>query len=207
MHLFATPAIVLKRVQHGESDLIVSLLTLKNGKISVIAKAAKKSKRRFAGVLELFSILNITGRVGRAKTMLPVLEEATLRRPLPDIQVDILKTAYASYWAELIYLWLEEGQPLKELFLLFRDLLEALNSGPSSAAVLNIIFQIRFLSIAGLNPNLDICAGCRSDIGCMDGNMVFFDIRRGGLVCSRCNQGGGAGALHCIKAPLNNCSG
>jgi DNA repair protein RecO (recombination protein O) len=186
MHLFSTPAIVIRRIQHGDSDLIITFLTLEKGKVSLIAKAAKKSKRRFAGILELFSTLHIVGRVGNYKKGLPVLQEASLHKPLSDIRGDILKTAYASYWSELIYMWLEEGQKHQKLFQLFYYSLEALNSSQAAAAVLNVIFQVRFLSIAGLHPNFNNCSVCKLDIGQIEGNHFFFALREGGVVCHHC---------------------
>ena len=60
MSILATPAVLLRRVDYGDFDLILTLFTETTGKISVIAKHAKKSKKRFAGVLELFTVLKIT---------------------------------------------------------------------------------------------------------------------------------------------------
>jgi DNA repair protein RecO (recombination protein O) len=54
MSILATPAVLLRRVDYGDFDLILTLFTESTGKIAVIAKHAKKSKKRFAGVLELF---------------------------------------------------------------------------------------------------------------------------------------------------------
>jgi len=46
---------MLRRTDFGDYDLIITFLSLSKGKISVIAKSAKKSTKRFAGVLELTS--------------------------------------------------------------------------------------------------------------------------------------------------------
>jgi len=59
MPILSTPAILLRRIDYGDYDLIITLLTFDAGKISVIAKSAKKSIKRFSGVLELFSVLNV----------------------------------------------------------------------------------------------------------------------------------------------------
>ena len=95
---FSTPAILIRRTEYGDYDLIVTFFSLTLGKVSLMAKAAKKSTRRFAGLLELFTELDIVGSVGR-KSGLPVLQEATLRHPHPEIREAPTKTAYASYWS------------------------------------------------------------------------------------------------------------
>lgn len=40
---FSTPAILLRRIDHGEYDIIITFITLDRGKVSAIAKCAKKS--------------------------------------------------------------------------------------------------------------------------------------------------------------------
>ena len=47
-----TPALVLRGRTHGESDKIVTFLTRDWGKVTGIAKGAKRSQRRFVNVLE-----------------------------------------------------------------------------------------------------------------------------------------------------------
>lgn len=55
---FSTQAVVLRSVDYGDSDKIVTLFTSGYGKISAIAKGAKRSMKRFGGTLELFSLRN-----------------------------------------------------------------------------------------------------------------------------------------------------
>ena len=49
MTSLSTPAILLRRIEFGDYDLIVTLFTLAQGKTSAIAKSAKKSVKRFPG--------------------------------------------------------------------------------------------------------------------------------------------------------------
>ncbi|MDM8553033.1 DNA repair protein RecO, partial [Desulfobacterales bacterium HSG2] len=86
MNTFSTSAIMLRRIDFGDYDLIITFLTLDMGKVSVIAKSAKRSKKRFAGILELFSVLQVVCSRGRG---LPVLQEAVLRDPFIKIRSDI----------------------------------------------------------------------------------------------------------------------
>ncbi|MDH3827134.1 MAG: recombination protein O N-terminal domain-containing protein, partial [Desulfobacterales bacterium] len=64
MPVFSTPAILLRRLDYGDFDLILTFLSLHRGKISLIAKSAKKSKKRFAGILELFSLMETVASLG-----------------------------------------------------------------------------------------------------------------------------------------------
>ncbi len=185
MASFSTSAIVLRRIDYGDFDLILSLLTPSRGKLTVMAKAAKRSKKRFGGVLELFSDLEIVYSIGRSKG-LPLLKEASLRYPYFNIRADIKKTAYASYWAELINHWVEEGQEQAALYTLLRYVLRELDQGDVPDELLSILFQMKFLSISGLCPNLNHCCTCKSAMEQLADKAIVLDHAKGGLVCEDC---------------------
>ena len=83
MPVFSSPAILLRRMDYGDFDVIITFFTLQKGKLSLIAKAAKKSTKRFAGILELFSVLDLVVAAGRGQG-LPILQEAVLKQPYLD---------------------------------------------------------------------------------------------------------------------------
>jgi DNA repair protein RecO (recombination protein O) len=187
MSSYSTPAIVLRKVDFGDYDLVITFFTLKEGKITAIAKSAKKSTKRFAGILELFSVLNVVCSTGRRKG-LPVLQEATLKYPFSSIRSSMLKTAYASYWAELINEWMESGQKQVEIYRLFQYILRALDSSQVSEAALSILFQMKFITLSGLAPNLRQCSVCRIEVEKIKETRVQFDFAKGGILCNGCTS-------------------
>jgi len=188
MSSYSSPAIVLRRIDFGDYDLIITFFTSTQGKFSAIAKSAKKSTKRFAGVLELFSELNIVCGTGRKKG-LPILQEATLAEPFSNIRSSIIKTAYASYWAELVNEWMEPGQQESRLYQLLQYVLSELDMNRTSEAALSILFQMRFMRIAGLVPNLRHCSVCRIEMEKMQSPKVRFNLVKGGIACDRCVSG------------------
>lgn len=185
MTSLSTPAILLRRIEFGDYDLIVTLFTRAQGKTSAIAKSAKKSVKRFPGVLEPFSRLNVVLTPVRGKG-LPVLQEASLEDPFFKIREDIIKTTYASYWAELIYLWMAEGEPQEPLYQLMSHVLVELNRGETPVEVLSILFQMRFISLAGFRPNFDHCHACKTCLDQIRHASVVSDPSKGGIACPAC---------------------
>ncbi|MFZ0704940.1 MAG: DNA repair protein RecO, partial [Candidatus Korobacteraceae bacterium] len=57
MPLKQSDAIVLRTYPLHESDLLVTLFTRIEGKVKGVARAAKKSKRRFGGALEPMTLV------------------------------------------------------------------------------------------------------------------------------------------------------
>ena len=185
MTTLSTSAIVLRRIDFGDYDLIVTLFTPTQGKTSAIAKSAKKSVKRFPGILEPFSLLNVVLTRGKRNGM-PVLQEASLEDPFFKIREDILKTTYASYWCELIYLWMAEGEPQSTLYRLMHHVLRELDRGEIRVEILSILFQMRFLSLAGFRPNFEHCHACKIDLDRIRHASVVAAPARGGVACPSC---------------------
>jgi DNA repair protein RecO (recombination protein O) len=186
MPQFSTSAILLRRTDYGDYDLILSVFSLDRGRMSLIAKSAKKSNRRFPGVLELFSEMDLVGSSGRG---LPVLQEAVLKQPFASIRSAPLRVAYASYWAELVHDWMEEGAEHAGLYELLRYVLGELDRGAVPEAVLSIVFQVRFLRLSGHDPNLECCVHCRREVDRIPPGRLGVDVARGGIACPSCLPG------------------
>ena len=66
MNTKRTLGIILRRINYGEADRILTLLTRDYGKISVIAKGVRKEKSKLAGGIELFSESDISYLPGKS---------------------------------------------------------------------------------------------------------------------------------------------
>jgi DNA repair protein RecO (recombination protein O) len=183
---FSTPAIMLRRIEHGDYDLIITFMTLDQGKVTVFAKHARKSIKRFSGILELFALLRIVCTKGRGA--MPILKEASLEQPHFDLRKDIRKTAYASYWTEIVNEWLEEGKKQVDTFHLLIQALQALDNNSVPDENVSIFFQTRFLKAAGISPNLSECHVCKTGLDRISGNTLNIDLCGGGIVCTKCSR-------------------
>jgi DNA repair protein RecO (recombination protein O) len=185
---FATTAIVLRRREYGDFDLIVTALTRDHGKRTLIAKSAKKSTRRFPGVLEPFNDLQIVFRESPRKGM-AVLEEASLIQALGRIRSDFEKTVYASYWVECVALWMEEGLVRPDIYHLLGFALGALDGQSLAADIIHVLFQMRFIGQEGLRPVLEHCSCCHTNIDLISQQNFCVSLGQGGVVCNQCPAG------------------
>jgi len=118
------------------------------------------------------------------------------------IRTDAIKTAYASYWAELIDRWTEEAQRQDDLFGLLLHVYNRLNSGTVSPAELGILFQIRLLALTGHQPNLQHCGVCRTGLDQTPDSGFQVDLQKGGLICSRCSSATAGGRITLTKGTI-----
>jgi len=181
----SSPAIVLRIIEHGDHDKIVTAFTTACGKLSWIAKGAKTSAKRFAGLLDPFSMLDLVWSTPRTKGM-PVLQEASAIHLFDKIRTSYQRTVYASYWCELVYRWMDEGQAQPAVYRLLAFALEQLHEGHVPQEILHIAFQLHFLALGGFKPGLEQCAKCRVPIDRAPGT-VCFDVGLGAIVCRRCD--------------------
>lgn len=182
-HVYNTPAIVLRRMDYGDHDCILTLLTEEKGKVSVLAKNAKKSVKRFSGTLELFYILDL---VIRENPRMSYLMETSVSEAFENIRWDILKTAYASYWAETVVQFMEEGIKQAGLYSLLTHCLSGLNSDKRPPEEWSIYFHLKFLELTGHSPELSHCLSCGTVLDKIQSVRIRFDIKTGGIVCNRC---------------------
>jgi DNA repair protein RecO (recombination protein O) len=187
MKTFSTSAFLIRKVDYGEADRIVTLFTRSHGKVAAIAKFAKKSSRRFGGVLELFSEMDVVCRAGKRGGML-LLQEASLQQPFSAIRSDVVKTAYASYWADIVHQWMESEQANEGIFDLMAHAFAELDRGKTPAAEVSILFQLQFLAMHGLAPNLEACATCGRPLEAVASGGYPFFLEKGGVQCPLCSR-------------------
>ncbi|MCP4024494.1 MAG: DNA repair protein RecO [Desulfobacteraceae bacterium] len=184
---FSTDAILLKKIEYGDHDLIMTFLTDSEGKICVIAKNAKKSVKRFSGALDLFSVHNIQCRLPQKnKGAMIILSQAELEKGFINIRSDVFKTGYAGYWTEMVNTFLEEGKAQPKLYELLLFSLDALDSGFIEKEVISLLFQIRFMSISGFSPNIEHCGICKKSIDNIKQKHIRFDFKDGRIICADC---------------------
>jgi len=177
-------AFVLSSIDYGESDRIVSLLTLEHGRIKGFARGAKKSIKRFGGGLDLLTRMELQLQ---CKTGLSTVQQSVIRSTFPGIRSNLSRIALALYSAELLDILTPEGQPLPRLFRLFTAWLERLESSEESQSQLSQdrrFFEINLLNILGYRPAIEHCSGCGEEYD-QRGALVQSD---GELICHNCSR-------------------
>jgi DNA repair protein RecO (recombination protein O) len=182
---FTTRALTLRSVLYGESDKILTLFTRDRGKLGAIARAARRSQKRFGGALEPFALLEIA-LVARAGAELLRLDRADVIRPNAGIATDLVRIGQAATALELARELLPPEQPEPALFDALAAFLATLDVEGASTEGL-VAFELAALEHAGLAPRLTACGVCGKPLP--PGKAARFDPRRGGIVC-RADGGG-----------------
>ncbi|OGQ27673.1 MAG: DNA repair protein RecO [Deltaproteobacteria bacterium RIFCSPHIGHO2_02_FULL_42_44] len=181
---FKTEAIVLKSMDYGESDRIITFYTLEFGKVKGIAKGARNSKKRFVNNLEPFSYINLLFFQKQGRDLV-IVEQAEVIRRFDTLTADLERFAFACYCLELLNeMTLEEQKNIKVFELLVKFLI-MLNGGAGIKTIV-MFFQIKLFSLLGYYPHLDTCIVCKNIP--TDDNKVFFSTARSGILCFVCGD-------------------
>ena len=200
---YSSKGIVLSLENFGEADRYVQFYTKDWGMISVLAKSARKSKRRYVGGLDLFCHNEISLR-GDPKDR-PYLNEISVLNSFPRLREDLDKVLVAGKLAQWIKRLADTSTPMPSIYSLLGQSLALIEkeSKPEKLELLNCIFKLKLLSILGLKPRVDVCTKCENE----DDIEGIFDLNSGGILCRACSPKADFSdslALHPIQRNLLN---
>jgi DNA repair protein RecO (recombination protein O) len=180
-----TLAIVLKLVEFSESSLVVTLLTQDFGKISALAKGARRPKGPFENALDLLAICRVVF-LRKSSGGLDLLTEAKLERRFRAAARSLPALNAGYYVAELLRELTDDHDPHPELFQLAVETLAALdeNRDPSTTV---LRFELGALRELGHLPALDHCTHCGKPVA--NSGRVAFGLIGGGVLCLQCRPG------------------
>jgi DNA repair protein RecO (recombination protein O) len=184
----ATSAIVLRAVAYGESDRVVTLLGRTTGRVSALARGARKSQRRFAGGLGLCSVGEISVRE-RAGAELLTLESFHVTASHASFGTDVARMAHAGYVAELVSKLCAPRQVETAVYDWLAEFLDRLDAEGATAERLRV-FELGLLGRLGFGPMVEACAVCGGDRSGPAPVDYRWDPDRGGTVCAACGRTG-----------------
>lgn len=177
---YSATGLVLHRLNLGENDKILTLYTREHGKLSAVAKGARKGKSPISGATELFTKSRLLLATGRS---LEVIAQCEIADSYPRLRGDLERLTRATYLCELLDgLSLErDSSASAEIF----DLTSAaLSLMQEEAAWLDAplhAWELRLLSLLGYAPTLQACAKCGEPLS---GKGAGFSPSLGGVLCA-----------------------
>ncbi len=120
-----TEAIILRRINYGESDRILQLLTPQNGKLSGIAKGVRREGSKLAGGIELLAVTDLVVRYG--KSDMGIITSARLKKFFTFIMEDYDRLQF-SYEALKRLSKLDDYLTEPKFYEIAKTMLESLNN-------------------------------------------------------------------------------
>lgn len=179
-----TDALVIKEMNVGENDRLVTLMTHDMGVIKAYAAGAKsiKSKRGAATGLLAYSSFQLQKKGDTYR-----ISEATPNKIFFGSGSDIVTLSLSQYFCELCSILGPQDSTSDEFLRLILNSLNFIGEGKRSPVLIKAITELRVAAISGYMPNLIACDGC----GEFEDDIMYFRIGDGRLFCDDCRVGEG----------------
>jgi len=181
-----TDAFVIKMADFSETSRVITFYTREFGKISTLAKGAKRLKSAFEAALDLLAHCRIVF-LRKSSSSLDILTEAQLISRFRPGGNQLIHLYGGYYLAELLTALTEEYDPHPDLF---DHALETLNNLASEdSPQLEIIkFELILLREIGHLPVFNYCIRCERPTS-QNGPFAYW-ISQGGFLCKPCQHSG-----------------
>lgn len=178
LSLTKVQAIVLKSINLGESDKIITIFSDTLGKIDVVVHGARKHKSKFMASTQPFCYGEYM--VFKGKGMY-TLNESLIQDSFQRVLMDLEKLAYGSYFLEIIdNLTEKESRNVTFLALILKVFYIMLHDDVK-LPLLRVATEFKAISIAGYMPQVFTCVKCKEKI-----SYGYFSLKEGGLTCFNC---------------------
>jgi DNA repair protein RecO (recombination protein O) len=176
-------AYVLRTQELGEHDVIVTLFAREHGRIRGVARAARRSRKRFGGLLEPLTHVRLIW-AERTSSDLHRIESMDCVRTYASMQSDPMVQAACAILCELAEALAREGQADDRAFKLIGAVARALEGGCDVWSAVRYA-EYWLLRIHGLLPDLESCSACGRSLG---GRGVARVDRDGAVRCKACAE-------------------
>jgi len=180
MSYIKTKGIVIREVNTGEADKIITIFTRSQGKISAMAKGARRPKSKFVAGTQYLCYSDFVLFNGREKFS---INSCDVIEPFYELRNDIVRLTYSAHIVDIVNDAIQENQPSSKVLQLFLNTLHMLTKTDKSPELVTRIYELRLLSILGYAPYVKGCMIC----GCEELDRVLFSFRKCGFICSKDN--------------------
>lgn len=154
-----TPGIVLKVVEFSETSCVVTIFTRDFGKITGLAKGARRRNSPFEAAIDVLSLVRLVFLL-KSNDALDLLTEAKLERRFRAASVDLGRFYAGQYVIELLGVLTINHDPMPALYDLAERAVIDLDEGRLSPDLVLNRFEMRALHLVGHQPQLESCVNC-----------------------------------------------
>jgi len=180
--IIKTEAVVLSKLNYGDTSSIVTLYTESDGKLSAIIKGGRGPKSKSGKIIDPLNHLQVI--IYKKTTRdIQILSDANLISHFVNIKEDLDATKYSFAIIELVKNLTVENEVNPKLFKGLIKILNMINDKIEAPEFLFGRFLLFFLSELGYELSIDKCAVCGNNV--IVNKCLGFDFNTG-FVCSDC---------------------
>ncbi len=182
--IIKTEAVVLSKINYGDSSNIISIFTKDYGKLSAIVKGGRNPKSKIGLVADPLNHLQVV-LYKKDTRDIQIISSADIIKYFAKIRDDFEKLKYASAVVELVKKLTPEHEENLKLFRGLVRILSLLDTSNEKEIIVFGRFLIFFLTELGYEIQLDKCCICGRTNLFQNRLSYNFEI---GILCSICRE-------------------
>lgn len=190
-----TDAIVLRHVDYGESNRMLTLLSPTLGKLSVSARGCRRRKAKLTNATEVFCAGEYLLHQTQDRY---ALTGCQIKDAFYDLRCDYDRLVEGAHWLRLVETVATPAQEQHMLFALLLRGLTYLNYSTQDTRRIAMTFYMHFTRVCGFAPELYRCMVCGEPVE----SPMRLDLSGGGVCCGKCSKSGmelGARTLEVLR--------
>ena len=150
--LYKTSGIIIKRINLGEFDRLITVYTQDFGKLVIKGKAVRKNQAKLKGHLELFLFSNLMIAPGKG---FDIITSAETIKSFPYLHKNISSLYIAIYFSEILDKLIDGPEKDENLWQLILSSFEDLNKKDIDTKLIINNFENKLLQILGYGQQKD----------------------------------------------------
>ena len=201
MKLIKVKGIVIRESTYKDNDKIITILTDSIGKVSVIAKGAKKTNSPY---LASSQYLVYSEFVLYQNTSYFYLNSASVINTFYNLRIDLDKLQIVFELTKLINSVTDENQDCEKILKLFLNTIYALDKLDKDKKLIVNAFKIKLFTLLGFAPRQDKCANCSKLLLDAEEEFVYYNYVDNVFLCENCKGiGDSRSVIRLTKATFN----
>lgn len=193
MPLHESESIILKTYPLKESDRIVVFFSRDHGKLRGVANGVGKLKSRFGASLEPMAVSRVTFFQKENRELVRIQSTELIDSPM-KVLVDYDRAMVAAHFADLVDRFMPDHDVEDAVFRLFSLARRSL-AGTLPIDMVRCYFEVWMLRLAGVLPDVFVCAGCHRRLGAEEARVLEPGLTR--VACDAC-----ARSVHSDPEPM-----
>lgn len=186
--LYKDTGIVIKQVEYSDYDRILTIITKNHGKISAIAKGARRLTSSKSASTDLFVKSRYSFAEGKS---LDIVTETVVEDVYEKSKESYDQISTLFYLAKVLDKLIVEGDVMqsKDIFQLLEKTLDSLNTAFKNSCSTDVFvatFELHLLKILGLLPSFYNCVECGKEL--RESKSFLFRPSSGGIICDTCSS-------------------
>lgn len=172
--------IIIAENNMGDYDKMLTMLTPNYGKISCVAKGARRQQSALLAGTQLFCFGEYLMYKGTNTYHINSCETIEI---FYNLRTDLNKLKYAIHINKIIQDVTEENENCYKILQLFLNTLYTISETDKDKDFVLAVFKFRLLTILGFTPRVMKCTACKEEK-----DLTKFSIKDNGVKCTACGK-------------------